>query len=111
MTKLEKFMSRTEPKKSTTKLITALDDILVLKEQGYTLEQVQVYLKDEFKINTSLSNLSSFLKRQTFVNQVTKNDVKEEVAKPQISTDLSEEEQEKARINDELGKAFAKFVK
>ena len=65
MTKLEKFIKNNEPKKSSSKLSKALDDIFVLKEQGYTLEQIQVYLNVEMKINTSLSNLSAFLKRQS----------------------------------------------
>lgn len=65
MNKLERFMHKNKPKKSTSKLAKVSDDILVLKEQGYTLQQIQVYLDEDLKISTSMSNLSAFLKRQS----------------------------------------------
>jgi len=110
VTKLERFMSKTEPKKSTSKLATAWDDILVLKEKGYTLEQVQAYLQNELKIETSLSNLSDFLKRQSckksdtqIKNKENDKQIKSRSSSSQEVVQDTEKEEEKAMIA-----AFAK---
>ena len=110
MTKLERFMSKTEPKKSTSKLIRVLDDILVLKEKGYTLEQVQAYLQNELNIETSLSNLSNFLKRQSckksdtqIKNKENNKQVKSSSSSSQYDAQGTEKEEQKAMVA-----AFAK---
>lgn len=109
MSKLEKWLEKNKPLKKKSNLYEFESDILKMIELNYTQNQIRECLKDVHGIETTQQNLSVFIKKQKKAEH--KIEVKREVAKPQISTDLSEEEQEKAKTNAELNKAFAKFLK
>lgn len=61
MTKLEKFLKTTKPHKSV--LFDFEDEILQLKDKGYSANKIIEYLRSE-NVNVTSRNLNYWLKRQ-----------------------------------------------
>lgn len=85
MTKLEKFLKTTKPHKSV--LFDFENEILELKNKGYSANKIIEYLKSE-NVNVTSRNLNYWLKRQNHSSskklsskaiQTTKTDAKKAV--------------------------------
>jgi DNA-binding transcriptional MerR regulator len=73
MKTLEDFMEKNKPKKRKSIIENFKDDVLILHKEGYSVEQIQEFLKIN-NLSTSIGNIYYFIKKQ--IDQADKKDSK-----------------------------------